>query len=112
MAAFLLADADGNHREALAIALRLDGHEVTAVRGAAEGRAALAGGRFDCCVVDVHLAGADELLDEAQVRGACAVATGPYPELVAAAAGRHPHAGLLPKPFRAQDLARVARVGT
>ena len=108
MAAFLIVDADRNHREALAIALRLDGHDVTGARSADDGRAALASGRFDCCVVDVHLAGADALLEAVERCGACAVATGPYPELLAAAAGRHPRAGLLPKPFRAQDLARVA----
>jgi DNA-binding NtrC family response regulator len=105
MACFLIVDADRNHREALAIALRLDGHEVTAAPNAEDGRAALAVGRFDCCVVDVHLPGADALLEAAARQGACAVATGPYPELLAAAAERHPHAGMLPKPFRAQDLA-------
>jgi DNA-binding NtrC family response regulator len=108
MAAFLIVDADRNHREALAIALRLDGHEVTAARGAEDGRAALASGRFDCCVVDVHLADADALLEAAERRDVRAVATGPYPELLAAAAARHPRAGLLPKPFRAHDLTRVA----
>jgi DNA-binding NtrC family response regulator len=109
MACFLIVDADRNHREALAIALRLDGHEVTAAPSAEDGRAGLEAGRFDCCVVDVHLPGADALLEAAARGGVRAVATGPYPELLAAAAERHPHAGMLPKPFRAQDLAaRVA----
>ena len=111
MAAFLIVDADHNHREALAIALRLDGHAVTAAPSAKDGGAALGSGRFDCCVVDVHLAGADALLEAAERCGTCAVATGPYPELLAAAAARHPRAGTLPKPFRAQDLTRVARAG-
>jgi DNA-binding NtrC family response regulator len=110
MASFLIVDADRNHREALAIALRLDGHQAAAAASAEGGRAALAEGRVDCCIVDVHLAGADALLEAAARAGVCAVATGPYPELLAAAAERHPHAGMLPKPFRAQDLAARLRV--
>lgn len=109
MASFLIVDADRNHREALAIALRLDGHEVTCGSSAEDGPRRITAGRFDCCVVDVHLAAADALLDAAARAGVAAVAIGPYPELLAAAARRHPGAGVLAKPFRARDLAeRVA----
>jgi DNA-binding NtrC family response regulator len=100
----LIVDEDRNFREALAIALRLDGHEVAVAASSEEARARLAGRPFDCCVVDAHLEGADAVLESAAAAGAVAVATGPYPELLAKAASRHPHAAMLAKPFRAVDL--------
>ncbi len=108
MASFLIVDEDRNFREALAIALRLEGHEASAVPDADGGRARLAAGPIDCCLVDVHLRGADELLEAAARAGVRAFATGPHADLLAAAATRHPHAGMLPKPLRASELeARV-----
>lgn len=101
---FLIADEDRNFREVLAIALRLDGHDVAVASSSDEARALLAARRFACCAVDAHLAGADAVLEAADAAGALAVATGPYPELLAAAAARHPRAALLAKPFRALDL--------
>jgi DNA-binding NtrC family response regulator len=108
-ASFLIVDEDRNHREALAIALRLDGHEVVVEQGAEDGRARLAARHFDCVVVDAWLAGADALLEAAARLGILAVATGAYPELLRAAAVRHPHAAALAKPFRAVEL--TARLG-
>jgi DNA-binding NtrC family response regulator len=105
MASFLIVDEDRGFREALAIALRLEGHAASAVADLASARARLAAGRVDCCLVDVHLRGADGLLEAASRAGARAFATGPYPELLAAAAARHPSAGMLPKPLRAAELA-------
>ncbi|HEY6101029.1 MAG TPA: hypothetical protein VIW03_16455, partial [Anaeromyxobacter sp.] len=52
-----------------------------------------------------HLAGADDLLAAAADAGLRTVATGPYAELLVAAAARHPRAEILAKPFRAADLA-------
>lgn len=102
---YLLADADRNFREALAIALRLDGHEVVAAGSSEEALAALKGGRVRCCVVDAHLLGADGLLTAATDAGLRAVITGTYADLVEHAARRHPRAEMLPKPFRAAELA-------
>ncbi len=112
MASFLIVDEDRNFREALAIALRLEGHRAPADPDAAGARAMLAAGAVDCCLVDAHLRGADGLLEAASRAGARAFATGPYPDLLAAAASRHPHAGILPKPLRASDVAACAGDGS
>jgi DNA-binding NtrC family response regulator len=104
MASFLIVDEDRNFREALAIALRLEGHQASAVADAASARSLLAAAPVDCCLVDVHLRGADALLEAASGSGARAFATGPYPDLLAAAAARHPHAGVLAKPLRPSEL--------
>jgi DNA-binding NtrC family response regulator len=108
MASFLIVDEDRNFREALAIALRLDGHDVFAVAEADAARARLAAGPVDCCVVDAHLRDAGEVLEAALQAGARAFATGPHADLLAAAAARHPRAGVLPKPLAASEL--VARL--
>lgn len=110
MASFLIVDEDRNFREALAIALRLDGHVASSCADAGDARERLACARFDCCLVDAHLPGADGLLEAAAGAGVLAVATGRYPELLAAAAARHPHAEMLPKPMRVSELeARLGR---
>ena len=107
MASFLIVDEDRNFREALIIALRLDGHDTLGSASADDARARLAGAPFTCCVVDAHLAGAEGLLRAVIASGARAVATGPYTELLRAAAGRHPGVETLTKPFRAADLAQL-----
>jgi ActR/RegA family two-component response regulator len=104
---FLIVDEDRNFREALAIALRLDGYDARVAARSEEACARLAVRRFTCCVVDVHLAGADSVFQAAGSARAIAVATGPYPELLAAAVARHPRAAMLAKPFRAIDLLRA-----
>jgi DNA-binding NtrC family response regulator len=104
---FLIVDEDRNFREALAIALRLDGHDTAVAASLEEARALIAARPFTCCAVDAHLPGADGLLEAAAAAGASAVAMGPYPELLAAAAARHPHAVTLAKPFRAAELLRA-----
>lgn len=110
MPAFLIVDEDQNFRDALAIGLRLDGHHAIGLADADEARAWLKTCVFDCCVVDAHLAGADELLETAAAGGLRAIAIGPYPDLLDAASPRHPRAQALAKPFRAIDLvARVVR---
>ncbi len=112
MPTFLIADADRNFREALAIALRLDGHAAIATGSADEAIARLGGGGFSCCLVDVHLPGADEVADAAAGVRARVVVTGPYPELLATALRRHPGARPLAKPFRAADLSEPRGVPT
>jgi DNA-binding NtrC family response regulator len=113
MAAFLIVDEDQNFRDALAIGLRLDGHHAVALADAEGARTWIAALAFDCCLVDAHLPGADALLESAAASGLRAIATGPYADLLAAAAARHPRAEALAKPFRAADLvARVARPAT
>jgi DNA-binding response OmpR family regulator len=107
MPAFLIVDEDRNFRRSLVIGLRLEGHYAFAAGDVEEARAHLGTGRFDCCVVDAHLPGADELLEVVAAAGARALATGPYPDLLEVAAARHPHAAAIAKPFRAADL--VAR---
>ncbi len=109
MAAFLIVDEDRSFRDALAIGLRLDGHDALALGDADDAQTRLRDGGFDCCLVDAHLPGADALLEIAAASGVRAIATGPYADLLEAAAARHPRAEALAKPFRACDL--VSRVG-
>jgi DNA-binding NtrC family response regulator len=106
MASFLIVDGDRNFREALAIALRLDGHTASSAGRADDALARMGDGRFDCCVVDAHLLDADAVLDAATAAGVRTVVTGPHEDLLAYAARRHPRAQTLPKPFPADALAR------
>jgi DNA-binding NtrC family response regulator len=96
---FLLVDADRNFREALAIALRLEGRTVAAASTAEEGLARLAAGGIRCCVVDALLTHADAVLAAAVAGGLRAVVTTTYPDLLASAARRNPRAEMLLKPF-------------
>jgi DNA-binding NtrC family response regulator len=107
MRAFLIVDGDRNFGEALAIALRLDGHLAISTTDVQEACDRIRAVRFDCCLVDTHLPGADSLLEIASGSGIRAIATSPYEDLLAAAAARHPHAEALAKPFGVDDL--VAR---
>ena len=110
MVAFLIVDADRNFRDALAIGLRLDGHLAVAIGDADEACERLRVVRFDCCLVDAHLAGADALLEVAASAGLRAIATSPHPDLLAAAVARHPLARALAKPFLSRELlTRVER---
>ncbi len=104
MASFLLVDEDRNFREALAIALRLEGCEVASASCAAEALAALAAARFDLCVVDLHLAGAEGLLTEVLGRPHPVLLTGAHADLLRRAANRFPRAQVLEKPYQARDL--------
>jgi DNA-binding response OmpR family regulator len=104
MASFLLIDEDRNFREALAIALRLEGCEVASASTAEDARAALSLRPYDLCVVDLHLAGAEGLLTEVLGRALAVLLTGPHADLLDRAAGRFPRAQVLEKPFRARDL--------
>lgn len=108
MVAFLIVDGDRNFRDALAIGLRLDGHLAVAIGDVDEACERLRAVRFDCCLVDAHLPGAETLLEIAAGAGLQAIATSPHPDLLAAAASRHPRAGALAKPFKSVDL--VGRV--
>lgn len=111
MAAFLIVDEDRNFRDALSIALKLDGHVAFGTADADEALLRISSGDFGFCLVDAHLPGADILLEIAAGAGLRAIATGPYEELLAAAAYRHPSAETLPKPFGARELmARAAQV--
>jgi DNA-binding NtrC family response regulator len=110
MPAFLIVDEDRNFRRALVIGLRLDGHFAFAVEDVEGARTRLGAAWFDCCVVDAHMPGADALLELAAASGTRAFATGPYPDLLEAAAARHPRAEAIAKPFRAADL--LARLRT
>jgi DNA-binding NtrC family response regulator len=110
MTSVLLIDGDRNFREALAIALRLDGCEATCSATAAEGTDQLRSGRFDLCLIDLNVAGAEGLLAEALGLGAPVLVTGPYGELLESAARRHPRLATLQKPFTAADL--LARLAT
>jgi DNA-binding NtrC family response regulator len=96
---FLLVDADRNFREALAIALRLEGHTVAAAATAEEGLERIAQGGVRCCVVDAVLTHSDSVLAAAVAAGVRAVVTATYPDLLASAARRNPRAEMLLKPF-------------
>jgi DNA-binding response OmpR family regulator len=104
MASFLLIDEDRNFREALAIALRLEGCQVASAGSADDALAALAARPFDLCVMDLHLAGAEGLLAEVLGRPLPVLLTGPHADLLRRAAGRFPRAQVLEKPFQARDL--------
>jgi DNA-binding NtrC family response regulator len=104
MASFLLIDEDRNFREALAIALRLEGCQVASASCTAEALAELSAARFDLCVVDLHLAGAEGLLGEVLGRLLPVLLTGPHADLLRRAADRFPRAQVLEKPFQARDL--------
>ncbi len=96
---FLLVDADRNFREALAIALRLDGHTVAAAEDAEQALAYLAAGGVRCCLVDALLVQADAVLAAAIAAGLRTVVTTSHPDLLARAARRNPRAEMLLKPF-------------
>lgn len=105
---FLIVDADRNFREALAIALRLDGHTAQVAASAEDALARLEAGGLTCCVVDAHQPGADDVLQGSVRHGLRTVLTGPYPELLAQAARRHPGVELLAKPFQTAELTGTA----
>jgi DNA-binding NtrC family response regulator len=104
MSSFLLIDGDRNFREALAIALRLEGCRVAASADAVYGGLALSAGRFDVCLVDLNVTGAERLVDEASAGQVAVLLTGPHEDLLAKAAQRHPRVHVLPKPFQAAEL--------
>ncbi len=111
MASVLLIDGDRNFREALAIALRLDGCTVTA-DGGGEALQLLQRPGWDLCLVDLNVPGVERLLGMAAASRAPVLVTGPYPELLEAAARRFPPVQALPKPFAAGELmARLAGPG-
>ncbi len=101
---YLLLDTDRNFREALAIALRLEGHEVRTASAAREARAHLALGGVSCCVADWGVEDVDEVLELATRAGVRTIVTGVHPALVDSAARRHPRTEALPKPFLAAEL--------
>jgi DNA-binding NtrC family response regulator len=101
---YLLVDADRNFREALAIALRLEGHEV---RTASDGREALTQlelGGVGCCVADWGVYGVEQLLEATTRAGVRTVVTGIHPSLVSSTARRFPRSEALAKPFRTEEL--------
>jgi DNA-binding response OmpR family regulator len=111
MASVLLIDGDRNFREALAIALRLDGCTVTATGGGGEVLDLLERGGFDLCLVDLNVNGVDGLLGAATATRTPVLVTGPYSELLEVAARRYPPVEALPKPFATSDLlVRLARL--
>ena len=105
---FLIVDEDRNFREALAIALRLEGCRVASADTAAAGLAALAGDRYDLCVVDLHLAGAEALLADLLGGPQPVLLTGPHADLLRLAARRFPGAQVMEKPFQASELIRFS----
>src|SRR6266567_2757232 len=103
--ALLLTDGDRNFRQALAIALRLDGHRVAEADSVEAARRELAGGDVRWCIVDLRLAGAAELVGQlASDPRASVIATTVDPDLLAATLERHPEIAALEKPFRVEDL--------
>lgn len=102
--AYLLVDADRNFREALAIALRLEGLTVLTASGSLEALSLLERGGVRCCVVDWCVENSDELLDAALRAGVRTVLTGVHASLVASTARRHARVEPLPKPFGAEAL--------
>ncbi len=104
MAPLLLIDGDRNFRQALAIALKLDGYEVLATDSVDGPLADLSRAGYRCCIVDARLAGASTIVDRLAEAGACVVVTAFDPDLLANILGRHPGIVTLEKPFRVEDL--------
>ncbi len=110
MAQVLLVDADRNFRQALAIALQLDGVRVDTATTAEEALTRIGRGAYRACLVDCLLPGADDLFESlAGVDGMRVIGTGAYPEVLALARRRHPWLGTLQKPFPVAEL--QARLG-
>ena len=101
---YLIVDADRNFREALAIALRLEGHEVRTASEARQACGQLELGGVGCCVADWSVEDIDEVLDLATRAGVRTIVTGIHPALVDSTARRHPRTEALPKPFQAEEL--------
>jgi DNA-binding NtrC family response regulator len=107
VAALLLVDGDRNFREALAIGLRLDGVDVTAVGSVTDADTALQSSAWSLVVVDALLPGADALLERLAATGpGRVVATGTHPEILDRAASRH-RVRTLEKPFGARELQAI-----
>ena len=105
MPSVLILDADRNFREALAIALRLDGFHAAGSPDADEAIRWLDAARFDACVADARTPGLEGVADAAARMGTRLVLTGPHADLLALASRRHGGAAILPKPFGAAELA-------
>jgi DNA-binding NtrC family response regulator len=99
----LIVDADRNFRQALEIALRLDGVRACGASTAAEGASLLVAGRWNLVAIDSLLPGADALLGAARALGLRVIAIGPHRELLERAARLH-HVLTLEKPFAADAL--------
>ncbi len=104
MASVLLIDGDRNFREALAIALRLDGCAVTSAGCGAEALRLLERGGYDLCLVDLNVSEVEGVLGAAAANPTPILVTGPYSDLLEAAARRYPPVRALPKPFAAAEL--------
>jgi len=100
----LIVDGDKNFREALAIALRLDGATVATAASTGDALLVFAGSTFGLVVVDGLLPGADNLVRALARTAARVVVTGPHPELLARFAARH-EVVTLEKPFGVSALA-------
>lgn len=102
----LLVDADRNFRQALAIALQLDGVPVDTANSVEEAFARIGRGAYRACLVDCVLPGADELFEcLAGMAGIRVIGTGAYPEVLALARRRYPWLDTLQKPFPVAELA-------
>lgn len=102
----LLVDADRNFRQALAIALQLEGVPVDTANSAEEALLRLGRSVYRACLVDCVMPGADDLFEcLASIAGLRVIGTGAYPEVLALARRRHPWLGTLQKPFPAAELA-------
>ncbi len=105
MTPILLVDADRNFRQALAIALQLDGVPVDTANSVEEALTRVGRGAYRACLVDCLLPGADDLFEcLAGVAGMRVIGTGAYPEVLALARRRHPWLDTLQKPFSVAEL--------
>jgi DNA-binding response OmpR family regulator len=105
MPSVLILDSDRNFREALAIALRLDGYHAVGSADAGEAVRWLGAARFDACVADARTPGLEGVADASARTGTRLLLTGPHPDLLALASRRHGGAATLPKPFGVAELA-------
>lgn len=107
----LLVDDDANFRRALAVALRLEGHQVTEACSLDEASQALSTGAFSAVLVDLLLSLSEGVaVGEGPWRrltDRLTIVCSPHPEALSAARTRLPTALQLQKPFSPSALTRL-----
>jgi DNA-binding NtrC family response regulator len=105
MPPLLLVDPDRNFRQALAIALRLDGYTVETASTVEEALGIVARAPVGGCAADCLLPDVDRLFTQLEASSVPAVAVSNHPEFLREVTKRHPFLVTLEKPFRPAELA-------
>jgi len=112
MPPLLLVDPDRNFRQALAIALRLDGYAVETASTVDEALGIVARAPVRGCAADCQLPDVDRLFAQLETSAVPAVAVSNHPEFLNEVTKRHPFLSTLEKPFHPGELtARLSLQG-